>query len=157
MDKITEAVEIYDASFKTGNDALDVVLTEKSLICREKKIRLTCMLDGSALAAFKPSDIYSLFGNAIDNAIEGVEGLEAEKRIISISEERREKLTCITIENFYSGNIEIRDSLPVTHKDTDYHGFGTKSIRMIAEQYDGEIRITVDGDIFALNIFLPLE
>ena len=39
IDEIRNAITIYDNYYQTGNRALDLVLTEKSLICEEKKIK----------------------------------------------------------------------------------------------------------------------
>lgn len=51
----------------------DVVIhTEKSLLCERHKIRFTYMIDGEQLDFMDPVDIASLFGNALDNAIESV-------------------------------------------------------------------------------------
>lgn len=158
LEKINAAVDIYDSKFKTGNNALDVILTEKSFYCKAKNIRFTCMLDGKAFDKWRESDIYSFFGNAIDNAIQGVEKLDDEKKIISISEERRGEFCSIKIENFFSGNIEFDNGLPLTKKQNkNYHGFGMKSMKMIVERYGGEIGVSLNDDIFCLNVLLYPE
>lgn len=157
LSRISEAINIYDGSFKTGNGAMDVVLTEKSLICRNKGIRLTCMIDGTVLSGMKESDIYSLFGNAIENAVNGVCGLDEDKRVISVRNLKRNGFAIIIIENYYEGTISLQDGLPVTDKDKNYHGFGMKSMKMIVEEYGGEMRVTVSDDIFGLEIILPLH
>lgn len=54
----------------TGNDALDAILSEKGLACEQGGIAFRCMADGAAVGFMAPTDIYSLFGNALDNAIE---------------------------------------------------------------------------------------
>ncbi len=154
LHKLSDAINIYDSDFKTGSDALDIVLTEKSLLCTRKNIRLTCMLNGKNLNHFSPSDVYSLFGNAIDNAIESVERLPDEKKVISISEISRTGLSVIRIENYFAGEITFGEGLPISPKDRNYHGFGVKSIKMIAEKYGGEIAFSINDDIFRLDVFL---
>ena len=69
MKEIESAVMIYDATVKTGNDVLDVILTEKSLYCEKNGIKLTCMVDAHGLSFMDNIDIYSLFGNAYANAV----------------------------------------------------------------------------------------
>ena len=44
---ISDAINIYDNSFRTGNDALDIILMEKALLCSARHIRFTCMIDGA--------------------------------------------------------------------------------------------------------------
>ena len=76
---------IYDNIYQTGNDALDLVLTEKSLLCDEYNIKLSSMIDGAALDFMNTTDVYALFGNLLDNAIESVmKEPDEEKRIISV-------------------------------------------------------------------------
>lgn len=157
LDKIAEAVNIYDASFKTGNDALDIVLMEKGLHCIQKEIRLTCMMDGSLVEWIKDSDIYSLFGNAIENAMQSVEKLDEDRRSISISGYAYNGYAVIRVENYYDGEISFSDGLPMTKKSTKYHGFGVKSMKIIVEKYGGDIEFSLHGDIFRLDIFMPLQ
>lgn len=154
LDKISTAVDIYDRSFDTGNKALDVVLTEKSLLCRGKGIRLTCMLDGSVLQSWRPGDIYSFFGNALDNAVNSVSELPEEKRSVSITQARRGGLVSIRMENYYASEIRFEDGLPVTSGDRRYHGFGMKSIRMVAESYGCDVRAETADDVFRLTLLV---
>ncbi len=70
------AVLIYDAIAKTGNEVLDTVLTEKSLLCEKNGISWTCMADGGLLDFMQPVDLYTLFGNALDNAIESSQAVD---------------------------------------------------------------------------------
>ena len=154
LKRISNAVDIYDSSFDTGNRALDVVLTEKTLLCKSKGIRLTCMMNGSVLNGWSAGDIYSFFGNAIDNAINSVSGLDEDKRSISITEQTRGKLKNIRIENFYSGEMKFEDGLPVTSGDRRYHGFGMKSIKMVADSYGCILSVKADDGIFCLDLFV---
>jgi len=159
LKEIEQAVEMYDTSTQTGNAALDVILTEKKLLCESKGVTLTCIADGSGLENVSPSDIYALFGNILDNAIEAVDQLDdPDGRSISLSVRRVVGMTVIHEENRYHGEIMMEDGLPVTRKDdTDYHGFGMKSIRMIAENYNGYISIDMGDSIFSLTVMLVPE
>lgn len=156
LDELEKAINLYDGAVKTGNDALDILLAEKSLLCQNKNIRFTCMADGKMLSFMRDVDIYSLFGNAIDNAMNAVEGLEEEKRTITISVKQSLGLVLIHIENYYNGSLEFKDGVPVTTaQNKAYHGFGVRSIRRIAESYGGYIDINADNGIFRLNISFP--
>ena len=61
----------------------------------------------------------------------------------------------IGIENYCSGQVEFRNGLPVTKKDTRYHGYGTKSIDIIVKKYGGNLRMSVDNDTFTVGIVFP--
>ena len=87
--------------------------------------------DGAALDFMDVMDISNLFGNALDNAIEGTAKVaDPERRLIHLSVARQKGFAAIRIENCYDGELQFENGLPVTTKaDGRYHGFGVKSIR----------------------------
>lgn len=157
--ELERAVRIYDTAFKTDNEALDVLLMERMVLCESKNIRLDCMIQGEHLSFMKQSDIYSLFGNALDNAIEAVEKLkDPERRYISVKMREDRGMLVIHFENFYDGELSFERGLPKTTKEDErYHGFGMKSIRMITEKYDGYFAVKAQDGIFQLNILLAIQ
>lgn len=159
LDQLNKAVSIYDLSLKTGNEALDVILAEKSLLCEKNGIKLNCMADGSSLSFMSASEIYSLFGNAVDNAITALLKInEPEKRLVSISVKKSLGMVSISIENYFTGKLQFENNLPLTTKaDKAYHGFGIKSIKLIVEKYKGYITLKTDNDKFNLSILIPVR
>lgn len=158
LKKIGKLVDIYDATPHSRNAALDVVLANKMLTCNSMNINITCMADGRRLGFVDDCDVYALFGNILDNAIEAVGRVEEpEQRIITLSVENRENFLLIECENYFSGKLVFDDGLPVTTKeDTVNHGFGTHSIRMLTEKYGGSLKLSAQDDIFTLSILLPI-
>ncbi len=151
-----KAIDFYDAVVKTGNEALDTLLTEKSVYCSNRSIRLSCTVSTKQLEKIGVVDLYTLLGNAIDNAIESVDRLEEEKRVISLTIRDQGKMLYLQVDNYYEGVIEMEEGLPLTTKeDKDNHGYGVKSMRMIVERYRGTMRINTDGQIFSLQILIP--
>lgn len=156
--EIEQAVGIYDASVKTGNRALDVILTEKQLLCEGSGIMLTCMAEGDTIQFMSPGDIYSLFGNALDNAIEAVSRLpDPEQRTISLSVIAKGQMVSIHAENYFSDTLEFEEGLPQTIKeDKAYHGFGMRSMRTVAEKYGGYLTAKAQSGVFHLNLVIPI-
>lgn len=155
IESVRNALAIYDNIFQTGNDALDLVLTEKSLLCNEHQIKLSSMVDGSILNFVNTTDVYALFGNLMDNAMESVMKEEdTEKRIISLTVSRWNKGTYIHMENYCGEPVEFEDELPVTTKeDKAYHGFGVRSIKYIVEKYGGSLLMRAERERFLVDIF----
>lgn len=154
-----ESIAIYDSKISTGNDLLDVLLTEKSLYCEQNGITFSCLVQGERLSFLDRGDLYCLFGNIIDNALEAVKALpKREQRVINLVVKSKNDLIMVQEENYFGGTLTFRDGLPVTTKsDKHYHGFGTRSIRMIAHKYGGELTTYVTGDVFHLNIIFSIE
>ena len=75
-----------------------------------------------------PVDLYTLFGNALDNAIEAVRKLESkEKRVIDIMLYERQSFLMLQIVNPMCGEVKFEDGLPLTTKAKNgYHGYGLK-------------------------------
>lgn len=79
-------IKSYEAQNKTGNHVLDTLLTIKSMHCIKNGITLTCVADGTLLDGMDVVDISTIFGNALDNAIEYEQQIEEEeKRLIHVS------------------------------------------------------------------------
>lgn len=159
LDEISREVGVYDSVVKSGNDALDTILTEKSLYCEKHGITLSCIADGRALDFVEPTDLYSFFGNALDNAIEAVERLDdPERRSIGLVVRRTGDMVSVHVENYFDGQVSFGgEGLPQTRKgDEANHGFGVRSMRMIAEGLGGSLNCNASGDVFSLDALLPL-
>lgn len=63
-------ISVYDTKVRTGNEALDIALSEKRLMLERAGIALTCVADGTALAFMAPADTYTLFCALLDTVAE---------------------------------------------------------------------------------------
>ena len=158
--EMEQSVRIYEVLAKTGNEVLDTVLTEKSLYCEANGIQAHCVADGSLLSFMDAVDLYTIFGNALDNAIESVRDSEdREKRIIDVLVYAEKQMLVIQIINPVSGELRFdREGLPMSTKVNDgYHGFGLKSIRHTVKRYGGFLTVKVENGCFYLQILLPVN
>ncbi len=159
LEDLARTVRMYDSSVQTGNQALDTILTEKRLLCESRQITLTCIADGEALGTMAAADIYSLFGNALDNAIEAVVLLDdPSRRSITLVVRRAMGCVSIHVENYCRARCRLgADGLPATSKDDRAnHGFGVRSMRGIAEKYSGTFSLSAGEDTFAVDVMIPL-
>lgn len=156
LDKIEKDILIYDTVAKTGNASLDRTLSEKCLYCTQNNIQFTYMVDAKGLEFMDSIDIYTLFGNAIDNAIECVTGYEdIDKRVISLRIFKAFGTLRIHLENYCENTPRISGGQIETSKnDKSNHGFGLKSIRFIVEKYNGYMTVTTEKQIFSLDIMI---
>lgn len=153
INNLNKLIRIYDSTYHTENEALNVILNEKTLLCNNKNIRFTCIVDGNALNFIENEDIYSLFGNLIDNSIEAVNQLDDNEKIISLKIKQVGNIVSISIKNGYKGKIQMENNLPLSKKeDNIHHGFGMKSIKMVCEKYNGNLRLNIENNIFIVTI-----
>ncbi len=157
LDQMLLDIKKYESSFSTGNKVLDAMLSAESMKCQARGIEFTAVADGSILGFMNPIDISALFGNALDNAIEGAEKVSnKEERLIHLSVDKQKSFVRIYVENRFVGKIKFRHNLPLTTKaDTNFHGYGIKSMKSIAEKYGGSIQSQTEDGWFKLSILIP--
>lgn len=151
--ELKDSIQIYDSSIQTGNKALDAVLMEKSLLFNRFSVDFSYIVDGACLSFMKNSDVFTLFGNALDNAFESLQAEKPENRAIVLKVNKHGKLVSICLENFCSRELQFEDGLPVSTKQNNgYHGFGMKSIRYVVQKYKGEMLVYKKERRFVLEI-----
>ena len=147
IDEAEKAAQLYDASRNTGNEVLDVVLTEKSLLCESRRIQLNAVTDGSCLSFFEAGDLYALFANMLDHAIESaVKVPEPERRCIDL-------LVC-TRQSFVVVNV-ISPDRPAESADTRAAHYAVKVTNRIVQKYKGTLTTESQNGFFAVKIIFP--
>nr|WP_276513223.1 ATP-binding protein [Cellulomonas hominis] len=103
-------------------------------------------------------DVSAVFGNALDNAMDGVLAVpDPERRLIKVALYARDRFVLLTFENYFTGELRTEDGDIVTRRsDRTRHGYGLKSIRYTAEKYGGSMTVNVEDDWFVLRILLPI-
>lgn len=158
IEKLKGLVSLYESEFQTGNKALDLLLSDHKLLFEKEKIALTCMVDGTLLDFITDADVYSLFGNIIDNAIEALMGVEVNNRTFVLIVKEQIGRVLIHSENSFSYPVAFHQGLPITNKkDKMRHGFGTKSIALLAKKYGGTCVMAAKEGRFTVDILLRRE
>lgn len=159
FNEVSKTIQSYDSQLETGSKVLDILLSQKNLICMKNGIDLTCVADGKKMDFIHAVDLYTILGNAIDNAIESVLMVsDPEKKIISVSVWTKGKLLLMQVENYFENeDLIFENGLPLTtKKESEGHGFGLKSIRNSVEKYDGCMDVGIQNNTFRLMIVVPI-
>lgn len=133
-------------------------LTSKSLRCAEEGIVMTCFADAHDMGFIDMMDICSIFGNAIDNAIECVEKIaDQNMRLIKLTVRTQNRFLLIRVENCTDKAIDLNGGQPATTKENkESHGYGIKSIRKAAEKYGGCMTLEQQDGWFIMTVLIPL-
>lgn len=112
----------------------------------------------ASLECMDVMDICSIFGNALDNAIECEKKItEKEKRMIHVSVFVQQSFLIIRFENYYEEELTFEQNLPITtKKEAEFHGYGLKSLRHTVHKYGGELDINAEDNWFNLKILIPI-
>lgn len=149
--------EVLFSTYFTGNTALDVVLSEKALMCERLGIRFICTADGKAVDFMKPYHIYSFMVNALENCIESVRKRE-DHRELEVLVVRKNNMCVIKTVNYTDREkLEMYDGVPKTTKtNKEEHGFGVKSMRNVVGLYGGNVRFYVENHNFTVVAVIPI-
>lgn len=153
---IANEVNVYDSLFETGNEALDVVLTEKGLLCEKYGIRLTCMADGPALGFMTPADLYALVGSALDDAIAASREVAEGKRSVSLMVRRRARMVSVHVEHRRGERRALTDGCVGQCEFDDGGSVATRTTRQILQRYGGVLATDAEGDVFCLDMMIPV-
>ena len=155
--QLQDTVNDYDSIISTGWEPLDAVLFEKNNICKKNDITFSYIADGKALSFLSELDAYTLFANALDNAIESEKKQAKVNRVISLSAIKLCGFVRIKIENYHEGEVKFIGELPVTTKmDGELHGYGTKSMLYLVKKYHGTMNMSLKDYLYTVNIVIPL-
>ena len=135
----------------TENPILNILLTDKESVMREKGISVTIKIDNVNLNFIEPIDITTIFGNLLDNAIEATEKLKGEK-YICIKIGSYHKMIVVSIEN-NCNEVKWKNGFPVSNKGKN-GGIGLLNVQSSIKKYDGDLTLKNDGNKFAAELFL---
>ena len=141
--------------YSTGNASVDTVL-ECEQQTAEKQGASIELAPGSTFPAsgIAAPDIYTIFSNALDNAIEAAAKTAGARRI-SVGTRIRADVIYIKIENPYEGRLPgAGETLKTTKPDAAAHGYGMRSIKKTAAKYGGSVWFETENGVFRLLIEL---
>ena len=153
--RLEDSIIEYGTVVECGHETINVVLTEKNILCTTSGVKFSYIIDGSLFSFMSEMEIYSLFGNALDNALESCTKVTVpEKRFISLKAVSRGEMVILHVENSYAEEPTMKDGLPQTTKKGSGHGFGLRSIQNIAEKYDGVMTLQAHDGLFKLTVLM---
>ena len=141
--------------YATGSPSVDTVLECEQQAAEKQGVQIELAPGGvfpaSGIAA---PDIYTVFSNALDNAIEAAAQTEGERRV-TVSLRVRAGVAYIKIENPYTGGpLRSGEALRTTKADAASHGYGMRSIKKTLSKYGGAMCWEASDGVFRLYMEL---
>lgn len=119
---------------------------------RKKGIEMTFDINMKEETNISDVDLVAILGNMLDNAINGSENSDGEKKIELSIHHKAIKLL-IVCKNTCTIDVPFENGMPKRAKGKG-NGVGTKSIKMSAERYFGEARYSLENKIFTCAVML---
>jgi hypothetical protein len=106
--------------------------------------------------ALSKLDLCSLLGNLLDNAIEAAALAETPAlRRVKLSLRRKGSLLIVVVENGYALEPVLEEGAFISRKkDSGLHAIGMRSIRYVAEKYDGIVNNSYENNWFKASVML---
>ncbi len=144
--------EMNSNIINSGNPVVDAILQSKLHLAKEKNITLKISTKLAEEIAIDELELGIVLGNALDNAIEAVEkNIKSDNKYISMTLMSTNYRISISVSNPVEEDINT-ENLTTSKADKEKHGYGIKSIRAIAQKYDGIVLFTCEDKIFTVNI-----
>lgn len=153
LERLKKTIDLYDGLSHTGNGVVDTILMNAMLRYSDFGVGFTFSGNGEWLNFVGDADLKSLFLNIVSNAAEGASKADADKRNVSIVLEKKGDMILIVCRNYYVGKPVRDGKLPATTKNYEKgeHGFGLKSINLIAKKYGGWVSASGKDGVFVLT------
>ena len=158
LKNLSEYVNSDEIYCDTGNIAFDSIINYKFRSISEKNIKINLELSYIPDNCMEVIDITAILGNLIDNALDAI--AQVEDKWINLSIMYLKGTLHIEMSNPFNGVIatEKRNDISLkeikSSKKAPDHGYGLKNIKKSVLNYNGEIEISFDNNIFTVSIFL---
>ncbi len=152
IESLRREISDYEDYVQTGNAFLDIILKDKIKAAKEKHIDFHAEVDFPKGDFMEPLDISTIFGNALDNAIEACKNIPEEERFITLKVGVKRNFLVISVENSAKQETEEKGT---TKADTFLHGFGLKNIQRAAEKYGGQCKRNYQSGVYMLSVLIP--
>ena len=163
--KIEQAQEILNASMAD----LDAITPKR--YCENETLNLLCSSYNNKakrlgvqmkINTMLPKDIplsdtelCSVISNGLENALRASSQSELSDKWVEFFCNVKQNKIFIQIQNPYTGQVTIREGLPISERDG--HGYGCYSIQTIAQRNGGLCSFEAKDGLFSLRLSLPLH
>ncbi|MEL7647466.1 MAG: GHKL domain-containing protein [Sedimentibacter sp.] len=139
---------------KTGNAEIDSIINYKMDKAKLYGIKTEINLSIPEKLNIRPFDLSVVFGNLLDNAIEGASRSKTEK-MVKVSAELENNVLYINIANTYDGNLNYKNGrLETSSEDKQRHGLGLVSVKKSLENYNGTMSIRHSKGMFYVDVLI---
>lgn len=140
----------------SGNSLFDIIVDEKMNICKNKGIEFDIDVDSKNTGFIKNIDMSSILANILDNAIEACDKMTSNKKYIKLTSMWADDMFVIICENSKENEVKkIGDSFVTDKLNKSEHGIGIKSVEKSVKNYDGNMMIFCDDNLFKVKIMIP--
>ncbi len=137
------------------NNTVNLILASFAMKAKQQGVDFSAEVNIPATLPLSDTELCALLSNGLENAVCAAAQTDGDsQRTVRINCQLHKDKLLIYISNPYRGTVIMREGLPESHQPQ--HGFGAKSIRMIAERHNGYCAFEARDGLFTLKAVLPL-
>lgn len=157
IDNLCGDVKNHKYVLNTGNFVLDSILSSKITLAKQHDINLQYEVYSAEQLSICQSELTSVIGNLLDNAIEACINLKDKKHAyITLNIKPYKRMICIDVENSCDGIYNIEDNKLKSRKEEKGHGIGLMRVEQIVQHAHGFCNYYAGPDYFKYTIMLPI-
>ncbi len=157
LTKENEANELMELPI-SGNEIVDSVISSEILKAKHRNAKIQSKLAIPPQIPMGNSKLYSLLLNLLDNAIEAIKRFDIQDGVININMRFVNNILFIKVTNPTKDPDGDIKGLKTTKKvQKELHGYGTKIIKNIVDEYNGAISYSVKNGIFIADLMLCFD
>ena len=157
--ELSSSNALSGGSVLTKNKTLSLVLSRYLAICKESGISFSLDVKRENLSFLSPYEVTSLFCNLLDNAVEACEKMDHPVISLQIGHSESNHNEVIVLSNSCDKTpiYDTEGFLSTGKNDLNRHGYGTRSIRRIVNNYNGHIEhvFISEHSVFQTIIIIP--
>lgn len=139
---------------RVDNDILNAILNTKLSYAGSLGIDVFCSV-GNGVTGIEDMDLCNLLGNLLDNAITAAKVCDNKQRLIEVVISTSGNRLIITVKNSIQASVlNVNAKLKSTKPDPGEHGLGIKTIKAIADKYDGNVDFYEENLMFLCRVIL---
>ena len=152
---IREVIDATDATARKKycqNEIVNMILSAHESEMRQRAIDFQYTIQLPTQLPFSDVDLTSILSNALENAMTAVAPLPPDQRHVRLDMHMNGSKMLLSMKNPFAQRPSLRDGLPQTAEAG--HGFGTQSIRYVAEKLNGHCQFSIVDEWFVLQVIL---
>lgn len=154
LNQIEHELDKVDTFVKSGNMMADAILNSKITMALKQKIDLNCDAFLPEELFITDTDLCTLLGNILDNALESCEKLPEEKRFIRIYLAMVKEQFYLSVQNASPQEIGFEQQHYITTKRGN-HGLGMRRVAAVVERWGGFLNLSQEPGIFGTEVTIP--
>lgn len=158
LPQMSEQICFTESTVTTNHTIINATLNLKLSTAKKQGIKILCnTIKDFHIEKIEEIDLCHLLGNLLDNAIEAATQCPFGKtKYMEISITERNQSLFIIVKNSYNQE-KLQPDLSTSKENKLEHGFGVKTMKRIAEKYNGHVDFYLEEGLFCCRVTLQIK